>query len=138
MKSFILTLVATGSLLFANLFSLQAQMGDIVPMAEAQPTPFDFYAQVQEPQPLNYRQICRQIEYPQLAVNAAIEGSVQVRILVDERGAYQDHMLMSSPDPMLSDAVLLYLKSIQFEPALEQDQPVEAWVSLRFSFVTEE
>ena len=117
---------------------LKAQLSDIGPSATSTPTPFDFYAEVQDPQPLNYRQICRQIEYPQFAANAQIEGSVQVRVLVDERGAYQDHMLMSSPDPMLSDAVMMYLRSIQFEPAVAENQPVEAWVSLRFSFETEE
>lgn len=102
------------------------------------PDPFEYVDGLTEPQALNYRAVATTIEYPREAVDAGIEGSVMIRVLVDGQGAYVKHFVTASPDPSLTEAVNQQIHLLAFEPGHMQGQPVSGWVSTRFSFRLEE
>ena len=88
----------------------------------------------QEPIPLNLSEIVAHISYPPKAVQAGIEGLVQVMVQVDSYGNYVNHEVVRSPHPLLSEAVNTYLPCLMFSPAVHEDMPVEAWRGIPFKF----
>ncbi|MEM6629748.1 MAG: energy transducer TonB [Bacteroidota bacterium] len=74
------------------------------------------------------------IPYPQKAVQAQIEGMVQVRIWVSERGNYLRHQTVQSSHELLSEAVTGYVSQLEFAPAQQNGAPVSACVHLPFIF----
>ena len=88
----------------------------------------------QEPEPLNYTQLIRQISYPSSAQRGGVEGLVQVLILVDERGNYVRHKIARSAHPLLSQAVDPYIACLQFQPAIYQGRTVRAWTAIPLRF----
>ena len=72
-------------------------------------------------------------EYPEIARDAGIEGTVLVRVLVDPRGAVHDaHVLQGVRG--LDEAALAAATTAVFRPALQQDRPVAVWVVVPIEF----
>lgn len=104
------------------------------PVGEFQPEPFEYVDHMLEPQVLNYREVADAIDYPSQAVDAGIEGSVMIRILVDGEGNYVNHLVTASPDPMLTKAVNQQVRMLAFEPGYLKGKPASGWVSTMFRF----
>ena len=77
--------------------------------------------------PLNLSAIISQVEYPANAIQAGIEGIVQVMVRVDRSGNYMEHEIVHSPHEMLSLAVAPYIGCLRFEPAQAGSMSVESW-----------
>lgn len=88
----------------------------------------------QEPAPLNMAEVCDQIDYPELAVQAEIEGMVQVWVEVDAQGNYRRHEVLHSTHELLSRALRPHVKHLRFTPAMHRGKPVVGWRVLPFRF----
>ena len=65
------------------------------------------------------------------------EGTVVIRVRVDETGKAADSLLAeSSGDPQLDAAVLATVPVMRFSPALSRDRRVSAWTELPIQFAT--
>lgn len=94
----------------------------------------DFVFVHKEPVALNYNEILGKVEYPQIARDAGIEGTVLVRVLVDEHGNYQKHKIISQAHAMLGRNCDRVVGDLKFTPAVRDGQPVKFWVNIPFHF----
>ena len=72
--------------------------------------------------------------YPEMARAAGIEGRVVYRVLVDKKGNYRKHQLVSSPDGALSYLADSHLKDLEFIPAEQNGEKVTSWVNIPVVF----
>lgn len=86
------------------------------------------------PKPLNLTEVQRTIGYPKAAQQQGIEGKVVVRVLVDEQGRTVKHVVIESPDPLLTEAVVSALPKLTWKPAIQKKKPIMCWVTLPFHF----
>jgi periplasmic protein TonB len=93
------------------------------------PSPEDFVAVEDEPRLLRIEPP----QYPQLAREAGVEGTVVVRALVGKDGKVKKTILISG-NPILADAALECGKTAIFTPAMQQKKPVEVWIQLPIEF----
>lgn len=94
-----------------------------VPVAplETQPAPLD----VAIPGP----------EYPQEALDANFEGSVVLRILVDETGRVREATVVRDPGRGLGEAAMRSaIAHFRFSPARLHGQPVATWWTFRVTY----
>lgn len=91
------------------------------------PDPFVSDATVSEPVPMNYSEIRK-------SLNGQPAGSLEVRVLVDESGAYMGHLVTDSVGGQLTTAIEEKLKDLWFEPAQQQGKATMGWARLRFDF----
>ncbi len=69
--------------------------------------------------------------------NERHEGTVVLRVRVDETGKAADSLLSeSSGDPVLDAAVLATVSVMRFKPAMSRDRQVAAWTELPIAFET--
>jgi TonB family protein len=118
--------------------ALQAiTMGDIsgsgdslvVQVSDKGPNPEDFVAVEEEPRLLRIEPP----QYPQLAREAGVEGTVVVRALVGKDGKVKKTILISG-NPILADAAMACGRTAVFTPAMQQKKPVEVWIQLPIEF----
>ena len=73
--------------------------------------------------------------YPPLARDAGIEGTVAIRVLVDEQGkVISADVLQSDVTPAMERAALAAAKKCRFRPAKQRTIPVKAHVMIPFQF----
>jgi protein TonB len=73
--------------------------------------------------------------YPDLAREAGIEGTVMVKVLVDEEGkVISAEVLSSDVTPAMNMAALSAAKRCRFKPAKQRTIPVKAYVVIPFQF----
>jgi TonB family protein len=73
-------------------------------------------------------------EYHEVARNAQIEGTVVVNVLVGKGGEVLQTEVSESVHLLLDDAAVQAARQCQYVPALEDGQPVEAWLAVPFEF----
>ncbi|MEM7514643.1 MAG: energy transducer TonB [Bacteroidota bacterium] len=88
----------------------------------------------QEPKILNFKEVVNKIGYPESAKESGIEGQVLIKVLVNEQGNYKFHKIVSSEHTILTNAVEMHVDELQFSPAQQDGQKVQAWVSVPFVF----
>jgi len=87
------------------------------------------------PQTINLDEVKAMIGYPRKAQELGIDGTVHVRILVDEEGDYVKHKILSTPHRFLSDAVNKNIHKIVFTPAIDNNRkPTMYWVNIPVHF----
>jgi protein TonB len=101
----------------------------LVVQAGHEPSPEDFVAVEDEPRLLRIEPP----QYPQLAREAGVEGTVVVRALVGKDGKVKKTILISG-NPILADAAMACGRTAIFTPAMQQKKPVEVWVQLPIEF----
>jgi protein TonB len=73
--------------------------------------------------------------YPPLARDAGIEGTVAIKVLVDEKGkVVSAEVLQSDVTPAMERAALDAAKKCKFRPAKQRTIPVRAYVMVPFQF----
>ena len=73
--------------------------------------------------------------YPPSAIRQELEGTVRVRILVDERGRARDvQVSKSSGYTQLDDAAVDAVRRWQFSPATENSRVISAWTEVSVIF----
>ncbi len=114
---------------------IETEERPVVVEPEATPAPkheWETYIYVEElPEPV--RTVSP--EYPSLAREAGVEGTVMAHALVGRDG----HVLRAEIDPehsipMLDEAAVRALRQWVFKPALLNSRPVEVWVAVPFRF----
>jgi protein TonB len=74
-------------------------------------------------------------EYPPLAREAGIEGTVAIRVLVSEEGKVLDaSVLQSDVTPAMNQAAVQAALKCRFRPAKQRTVPVKAHVMIPFQF----
>jgi protein TonB len=76
-----------------------------------------------------------QPDYPPLARDAGIEGTVAIKVLVDESGkVIEAQVLQSDVTPAMERAALAAARKCKFRPAKQRTIPVKAQVMIPFQF----
>lgn len=96
---------------------------------EVQPEPDEFVAVEEEP----VRISIDPPEYPEIARDADVEGTVLVRALVGKDGRVKDCVILDG-NAMLNEAAIACARTAIFRPALLQHRPVEVWVIIPVTF----
>ena len=94
---------------------------------------FEDYQVEVPPVCINLQQVRSTINYPNLAVDAGIEGRVTVRVLVNEAGSVIKLGSLSGNE-VFYDEVKEKSKDLQFTPGLQSNTAVKVWVSVPFNF----
>jgi len=72
-------------------------------------------------------------EYPELARQAGVEGTVWLNLWVDEKGNVVQAKYIRGPE-IFKQAAIAAAMQMKFTPALQRDIPVAVWVALPFKF----
>jgi len=101
----------------------------IAPPSDALPA-FGEYVYVEElPEAISKTQP----EYPDIARQSSMEGTVVVQALVGKDGKVKDTKVVKSV-PVLDDAAVAAVKKWVFKPALSNNKPVAVWVAVPVKF----
>ena len=110
---------------------------DDIPLVDAlDVAPETIRIEEEEPKVLNFREVVHKIGYPQIAKDAGIDGMVVLRVLVDKNGTYKKHRVLSTPHPILSNAIEAQIDQLRFTPAYQGDKAIPFWVNVPFRFHT--
>jgi TonB family protein len=85
------------------------------------------------PECVNLNQIRSLMKYPELAIEAQIEGKVTVKVLVGVDGSVEKVGNISGPEIFYSE-VKEKSKLLQFTPGLQNGKAVNVWISVPFNF----
>lgn len=75
-------------------------------------------------------------DYPSLAKQAGLEGTVYIRVLLDEDGGVMDAIVFkeSGANAGFEDAALNSAREWKFTPAIQNGRPIKIWVTIPFEF----
>ncbi len=73
-------------------------------------------------------------DYPQIAKQAGIEGTVVLQLLIDTDGRVLKTKVLKSITPDIDEAAMKAAYATIFYPAKQRDKPVRVWVSLPVIF----
>ncbi len=73
-------------------------------------------------------------EYPKLAKLAGIEGTVYLKLLIDEKGNVAKAKVEQGVKDMIDESALKAAKKAKFSPAMLKDKPIRVWVVLPIAF----
>ena len=99
-------------------------------LSKIQQEPSDFVEVEKQPQPINTPGPV----YPEQARNDGIEGTVWVKIWVDEQGNARKAVILKSDAEILNQATIDAAMKWKFTPAVLKGKPVAVWVSIPFKF----
>ena len=86
-----------------------------------------------QPSCTNLEQIKASLIYPQIALEAGIEGRVTIRVLVGKEGTIIKSGQMTGPD-VFYDEVKEKAVNLEFTPGVLGGKPVNVWVTVPFNF----
>ncbi|MGH7601628.1 MAG: energy transducer TonB, partial [bacterium] len=72
--------------------------------------------------------------YPEIAIQARIEGTVWLKCLITVNGDVGDLVIAKAAHPILNMAALAAVSQFKFTPAMQANSPVPVWVSLPIDF----
>ena len=75
-------------------------------------------------------------EYPEMAKRAGVEGSVFLKVLVNQKGFVDSVEVIEGPSVFHKSSIEA-AKATTFTPAKHNDRPVSCWVIMPFRFVLE-
>lgn len=100
---------------------------------EEEADPYAFVPVEKEPY-IDIKDLQRKVVYPDLAKRAGIEGKVNIRVLVGKNGVPKKHIIESTDSDLLNDAAIKAVMSSVFTPAIQNNQPIDCWVSIPIVF----
>jgi len=72
--------------------------------------------------------------YPEIARLAGIEGTVYLKVLVDENGNVEKAKVEQGAKEILDNSALQAAQKAKFSPAMLDNKPVKVWVVLPIAF----
>lgn len=106
------------------------QDSDVIPSADEDLPRFGDYVYVEQlPEAITKLEP----EYPALAREASVSGTVMIQALVGRDGRVKDTRIVKSI-PMLDAAAVACVRQWVFKPALTHGQPVAVWVAVPVAF----
>lgn len=118
---------------FASGIDFDAKQEVKVEVREKEPGVDEFIPVEKEPF-IDLAELQKKITYPEIARRAGIEGKVLIRVLVDKDGKPRRHRIEFSDNEALNDAAIKAVMSSVFTPAIQNDRPVQCWVTLPVVF----
>ncbi|CAN5401319.1 hypothetical protein BH10BAC5_BH10BAC5_07600 [soil metagenome] len=94
---------------------------------------FDAFQVERQPMQLNLNAVKASMVYPLIARESNIEGKVTVKVLVDKNGDVTKIGSVSGPS-VFRDEVTSKVMALRFNPAMQNGEPVNCWVTVPFSF----
>jgi TonB family protein len=86
------------------------------------------------PQVADYDELVDAVVYPEEAKEAKIEGMVVLLVLVDTNGRAAEAKVQLSDNPILNEAAITAVRSVQYVPGKQNGKPVNAWLSIPIRF----
>jgi len=88
------------------------------------------------PQPIGgFAAIQRNLQYPEIARKAGVEGRVMVHVQIDEKGnVVNTKILQSLGNNGCDEAAIEAIKKVRWKPAMQRDRPVKVWVAIPVVF----
>lgn len=75
------------------------------------------------------------LQYPQLALRQRVEGTVELNVLVDEKGLVTDATVVKGAGKVgLDEAAIENVKKRRYRPATKDGVPVKVWIPVRVQF----
>ncbi len=95
-----------------------------------------FVAYDEPPRPIGgYAAINKNIDYPDIAREAGIEGEVLIRFFVDKKGRVRETVVLDGlPHTGLNEAACEALRKTRFLPAKQRERSVGVWVAITVNF----
>lgn len=97
------------------------------------PEPDEFVSVEQEAN-LDYAELQKRVEYPEMARRNNIEGKVTIRVLVGKDGKAMKSIVEQSDNKLLEAAAKKAVMETSFTPAVQNGTPVVQWISVPVSF----
>lgn len=104
--------------------------GEGLVIEDVMPSPDDFIPVEEQPVLVEMKPP----DYPSLAREAGIEGTVIVRALVGKDGRVKNAILGKGVNSVLDEAALAAAREYVFKPAIQNKNPVAVWVAIPFHF----
>lgn len=82
----------------------------------------------------NYKEVLSQVKYPTVCRTKGIEGTVKVKITVDQSGQMKGYQILEFPCSDLKKAVEDVLPDLEFEPAQKNGQAVTSKIIVPIDF----
>jgi len=82
----------------------------------------------------NYADVLKQIEYPTVCRTEGVEGTVLVRVSLNEQGEMTNHEFVKFPCTDLKNAVADKLSVLKFQPATENGVAVSSKLLIPIEF----
>jgi len=74
-------------------------------------------------------------EYPEIAQEAGIEGTVFVQAFIDEKGRVKEVLIAKGiPNTGLNEAAMEAIRKTRFRPAKQRERAVGVWISIPVNF----
>lgn len=100
---------------------------------EEEPNAYEFMAVDKEPY-IDISELQKRIVYPDIARRAGIEGTVNIRVLVDKKGNPKKYIIESTDSDLLNKAAVDAVMSSRFTPAIQGNTPLDCWISIPINF----
>ncbi|UCD38356.1 MAG: energy transducer TonB [Fidelibacterota bacterium] len=82
-----------------------------------------------------YAAIAKNLEYPPIALQAGIEGTIVLQAFVNEKGFVEEVVVLTGmPGTGLDEAAIRAVKKVRFKPAMQRDRPLGVWVAIPIDF----
>lgn len=96
----------------------------------------DYFVAVEEMPELKggLASLMKEINYPEMARKAGIEGKVIVQFIVNEQGEVEDPQIIRGIGGGCDEEALRVLKQAEFEPGVQRGEPVRVQYSLPITF----
>jgi TonB family protein len=102
-------------------------------VVEEIPDESKFIAVEQEPA-FDLAELQKNVEYPEMARRAGIQGQVLIRVYIDKEGKPRKYFIQSSDSQMLNDAATKAVLKTVYTPAIQNHQPTGCWISIPIKF----
>lgn len=89
---------------------------------------------VEEEPVFDYDILRRSVVYPELARRNGVEGTVVVKVYVDEQGHVRDVRVHQSDHALLNEAALRGVRAVTFKPGRQNGQVVGCWLYIPVRF----
>ncbi len=76
----------------------------------------------------------RRVVYPAIALRSGLEGTVQIRVLIDQDGKIIQYLVESAEYEVFVEPAVEALKQSVFSPARQNKLPITCWVSIPIKF----
>jgi protein TonB len=104
-----------------------------VEVREEEPNAYEFMAVDKEPY-IDIAELQKRVVYPDIARRAGIEGTVNIRVLVDKKGKPKKYIIESTDSDLLNKAAIDAVMNSTFTPAIQGTTPLDCWVSIPMNF----
>jgi len=102
--------------------------------SEEEPGVYSSYKVDVPPRILNYEEVRTFMGYPAIAKDAGIQGSVVLKVLVNNKGEYVRHEVVEDFHPLLRIPCESFVHYLRFEPARLDQNKVACWLNVPFEF----